>query len=90
MALAAEREVLETVGVRPFNLRHLASQVWFFPHSLMLAFIADWVDGDIRIDALDIASAERSAVDNLPLLPSPAIIARRLIDSVAAEMSAAS
>ncbi len=83
-----EREVLEEVGVRVTNLRYFASQNWPFPHSMMIAFVADWDGGDICTDADEIESAAWFRIDELPLIPSPISIARKLIDSVVVEMSA--
>ncbi|MES2264505.1 MAG: NAD(+) diphosphatase [Pseudomonadota bacterium] len=54
---AVHREVYEEVGLRVHNLRYFDSQSWPFPHSLMLAFTADYLDGEIRVDASEIADA---------------------------------
>jgi NAD+ diphosphatase len=54
---AVHREVFEEVGLRVHNLRYFASQSWPFPHSLMIAFTADYLDGEIRIDPAEIAEA---------------------------------
>lgn len=51
------REVFEEVGLRVHNLRYFASQSWPFPHSLMLAFTADYLDGELRLDTTEIAEA---------------------------------
>ena len=81
-----EREVLEEVGVRISNTRYFASQSWPFPHSLMIAFVCDWVSGDIKPQAGEIEEANWFEVLQLPKLPSKISIARRLIDAVVAEM----
>ncbi len=80
------REVEEEVGVRVANPRYFASQPWPFPHSLMIAFAADWVSGELRPQAGEIEAASWFDVLQLPRLPSRISIARRLIDSVAAEI----
>ena len=54
---AVHREVYEEVGLRVHRLQYFSSQAWPFPHSLMIAFTADYLDGDIRIDANEIAEA---------------------------------
>ena len=54
---AVHREVFEEVGLRVHNLRYFASQSWPFPHSLMVAFTADYLDGEIRVDVNEIAEA---------------------------------
>jgi NAD+ diphosphatase len=54
---AVHREVFEEVGLRVTNLRYFGSQSWPFPHSLMIAFVADYLDGEIRVDPSEIAEA---------------------------------
>jgi NAD+ diphosphatase len=54
---AVHREVYEEVGLRVHNLRYFGSQSWPFPHSLMLAFTADYLDGEIRLDTAEISDA---------------------------------
>jgi NAD+ diphosphatase len=54
---AVHREVFEEVGLRVHNLRYFGSQSWPFPHSLMIAFTADYLDGEIRTDPNEIAEA---------------------------------
>ncbi|HEY5799982.1 MAG TPA: NAD(+) diphosphatase [Burkholderiaceae bacterium] len=54
---AVHREVYEEVGLKVDNLRYFASQTWPFPHSLMIAFTADYVSGEIVTDAAEIADA---------------------------------
>ncbi|TFW18193.1 NAD(+) diphosphatase [Massilia arenosa] len=54
---AVHREVYEEVGLRVHNLRYIGSQSWPFPHSLMIAFTADYLSGEIRVDPDEIAEA---------------------------------
>ncbi|MGB9108000.1 MAG: NAD(+) diphosphatase [Telluria sp.] len=54
---AVHREVFEEVGLRVQNLRYFGSQSWPFPHSLMIAFTADYLDGEIRTDPGEILDA---------------------------------
>jgi NAD+ diphosphatase len=54
---AIHREVHEEVGLRVHNLQYFGSQSWPFPHSLMLAYTADYLDGEIRVDPAEIADA---------------------------------
>jgi NAD+ diphosphatase len=81
------REVQEEVGIRVSGLRYFASQPWPFPHSLMIAFMCAWADGEIRVDALEIEDAKWFRITDLPQLPQPISIARRLIDAAVLEIS---
>jgi NAD+ diphosphatase len=74
------REVKEEVGVTVDDLRYHSSQPWPFPHSLMLGFNARHAGGDIVCDGTEIADAQWFGPDDLPDLPGPISIARRLID----------
>ena len=80
------REVAEEVGVQISNTRYFASQSWPFPHSLMIAFVCDWVSGDIKPQDAEIEEANWFEVLQLPKLPSKISIARRLIDAVVEEI----
>ena len=81
------REVEEEVGVQIGNARYFASQSWPFPHSMMIAFVCDWVSGEIKPQESEIEDAKWFDVLQLPKLPSKISIARRLIDAVVAERS---
>jgi NAD+ diphosphatase len=81
------REVFEEVGLRVSNLRYFASQPWPFPHSLMIAFFADYAGGEIKVDGVEIEAAHWFSVGLLPQLPAKISIARRLIDAAMGEMA---
>ena len=83
---ALHREVAEEVGIRVRNLHYFASQSWPFPHSLMVAFNAEYAEGEVRVDGQELLDARWFAPENLPALPSPMSMAWRLIqDFVARE-----
>jgi len=75
------REVREEVGVEIGAPVYFASQSWAFPHSLMIAFTAEYAGGEIALDDPEIEDARFFPLDALPPLPSPVSIARRLIDA---------
>lgn len=81
------REVLEETGISIAHARYFASQPWPFPHSLMIAFVADYAGGEITPAPDEIEDAQWFALDALPKLPNRISIARRLIDGVVAEIS---
>lgn len=74
------REVMEEVGIRIDGLRYMGSQQWPFPHSLMLAFQAQYVSGDITPQPGEIDDARWFKIDELPILPMKASIAHWLIE----------
>lgn len=81
----ASREVLEEVGITIDNLRYFGSQSWPFPHSLMVAFLADYAAGVIKPDPSEIEDARWFSRSALPALPEPPSIARQLIDAACRE-----
>lgn len=81
------RETLEEVGIRVRNLRYYGSQGWPFPHSLMIAFLADHASGEIVRQPSEIVDAQWFSLDRLPLLPQPISISRRLINHAIAEVA---
>jgi NAD+ diphosphatase len=81
------REVYEEVGIRVKNIRYFASQPWPFPHSLMIAFHADYESGDINIDPTEIEAADWFSADKLPdRLPGQISISRKLIEATLHEL----
>ena len=81
------REVREEVGVEVGRLEYFASQSWAFPHSLMIAFTAEYAGGDLRPDETEIAEARWFAFDAVPKLPPSVSIARRLIDATVTRLA---
>lgn len=77
---AIHREVFEEVGLKVGKLNYFASQPWPFPHSLMIAYTAEYESGDIRIDEAEIAEARWFAAgDELPPIPHGISVASALI-----------
>ena len=77
---AVHREVFEEVGLRVKDLRYFGSQPWPFPHSLMIAFTAEYAGGEIRVDEAEIAEAHwYGPGDALPPIPPDFSIAAALI-----------
>jgi NAD+ diphosphatase len=80
------REVREEVGVEVNGLQYVASQSWPFPHSLMIAYTAEYAGGEVRPCDDEIVDARWFPLDALPQLPSPVSIARHLIDTTIARL----
>jgi len=81
------REVREEVGLEVGGIRYFASQSWAFPHSLMIAYTAEYAGGEIRPDATEIAEARWFAWNEVPALPPSISISRRLIDATVARLA---
>ena len=82
------REVKEEVGVDVGTLTYFASQSWAFPHSLMIAYTAEYAGGELVPDGEEIADVRWFAADALPEMPPSLSIARRLIDATATRLRA--
>ena len=77
---AIHREVFEEVGLKVSNLAYFGSQPWPFPHSLMIAYTAEYDSGEISIDEAEIAEARWFGPgDALPKIPFGVSIASDLI-----------
>nr|WP_218948018.1 NAD(+) diphosphatase [Pollutimonas harenae] len=77
---AIHREVLEEVGLEVNDLRYFGSQSWPFPHSLMIAYTAEYVSGELSIQEDEIADARWFGPgDALPDIPMLESIAGRLV-----------
>lgn len=74
------REVHEEVGIDITDIRYFGSQPWPFPNSLMIGFTATYAHGDITIEPQELVDAGWFNKHNLPKLPPPLSIARKLID----------
>ena len=82
----AASEVMEEVGVKIDNLRYFCSKSWPFTNSLMIAFFADYVSGDIVPEPSEIEAAHWFDIDDLPKLPDHVSIARQLIEGALKEL----
>lgn len=81
------REVREEVGVSIRGIRYFGSQSWPFPHSIMIAFTAEYAGGDIVPDGIEIAEARFFDIAALPKLPPAGLsIASRLIGTISAQL----
>lgn len=52
-----KREVYEETGIKVKNIRYFGSQPWPFPNSMMVAFTAEYLEGEIKPDGEEISFA---------------------------------
>lgn len=76
----ARRELREEASLEVSSLCYISSQPWPFPDSLMLAFEAEWASGEATPDGVEITELRWCGRDDLPSIPPPGSVARRLID----------
>lgn len=74
------REVKEETGIEVKNVQYFGSQPWPFPHTIMVAFTAEYASGEIVVDQNEVTHAAWFSADKLPNLPHGGSIARKLID----------
>jgi NAD+ diphosphatase len=75
------REVGEETGLEIDDVRYVASQAWPFPHQVMVGFTARFAGGRLAVDPAELEDARWFSLDDLPILPPPFSIARRIIDA---------
>ena len=75
------REVFEETGLKVCDIAYQDSQPWSFPYNLMIGFTARYHSGSLKIAKDELIDAGWFREDNMPMLPPPQTIARRLIDN---------
>ena len=85
---AIHREIYEEVKVTVRNIKYYGSQSWPFPSQLMLGYHAEYLDGNIQPDGVEIDKAEWFNYKNLPQVPTGNIsISGQLIESYIKKLS---
>ncbi|WP_086981785.1 NAD(+) diphosphatase [Vibrio aphrogenes] len=74
------REVQEETGIKVKNIHYFGSQPWAFPSSMMMAFVAEYDSGSIRVDDCELSSAGWFSADEVPAIAPKGTIARALIE----------
>ncbi len=80
-----KREVGEETGIEVFNVKYFQSQPWPFPSSMMIGFTASYKNGEIKPDGEEIIHADWFDSSNMPNLPRPGSLSRKLIDAFTAD-----
>lgn len=84
---AVRRECQEETGVQLADVKYMGSQVWPFPASLMVGFVAHALSEDVHADGVEVADAKWMSRDDLTAaiardeltLPGKAAIARYML-----------
>jgi NAD+ diphosphatase len=61
-----KREVYEEVGIKIKNIKYYGSQPWPYPNSMMIGFIAEYLDGEIKVDGEEIIHADWFSKEEIP------------------------
>ncbi len=77
---AVVREVMEEVGISIKNVRYFGSQPWPYPDSLMIGFTAEFAEGEIEVDGVEIEEAGWFRTDEIPIIPKNTSISGLLIE----------
>lgn len=77
---SAARFLDRAFGVSVKHLSYHESQPWPFPDRLLLGFHGHVPQGPLRVDEREFKAARWFPVDELPLLPPPVSMARRMAD----------
>ena len=75
-----QREVWEETHLRVRDIRYFASQPWPYPAGLMVGFTAEYESGELQLQRSELAGGGWFRRDNLPEIPGPVSLARRLLD----------
>jgi NAD+ diphosphatase len=77
------REALEEAGVEVTDLAYFGSQPWPYPHQVMIGFTARCPapDTPLRLDETELDDARWFRAEDLPELPPPLSLSRRMIDA---------
>jgi NAD+ diphosphatase len=85
---ALRREILEETGIHADHFRYFDTQPWPFPHSLMIAYTAEYVSGTPVPQPEEIEDVRWFSVEDLPAIPPAISVAGRLIRAVSEHLKA--
>ena len=75
-----QREVWEETHLHVKDIRYFGSQPWPYPAGLMVGFTAEYESGELQLQRSELGSGGWFRRDNLPEIPGPVSLARRLLD----------
>lgn len=82
------REVAEETGLQITGIRYVGSQSWPFPAQLMIGFTANYAGGELAFADGELSDGGFFSPENMPPIPAPPSLARRMIDDWRREVSA--
>ncbi len=74
------REIREETTIEVTDIRYVGSQSWPFPSQLMIGFTATYKSGELQAADGELTCMGWFTRDNLPILPTPPSLSRRIID----------
>ena len=77
---AVRREIREEASIEVKDIRYFGSQTWPFPSNIMIGFRAEYASGELKPDGEEVVESGWFDRDNLPEIPRPGSIARRMLD----------
>jgi NAD+ diphosphatase len=80
-----KREVMEETSLEISHIQYAGSQSWPFPDQLMLAFTAQYRNGEIKIQETELQDAQWFNRNDLPPIPKPGSVAYNLIMNIFGE-----
>ena len=75
------REIREETQLEVDNIRYFGSQPWPYPQGLMIGFTARYKSGTLHLQSDELANGGWFNIHNLPSIPKPLSMARKLIDN---------
>lgn len=78
---AIRREIREEASIEVKDIRYFGSQTWPFPSNIMIGFTAEYAGGELAPDGDEVVESGWFGKDELPEIPRPGSIARKMLDA---------
>jgi len=78
---AVRREIREEASIEVADIRYAGSQTWPYPSNIMIGFRAEYAAGELKPDGAEVVESGWFGRGNLPQIPQPGSIARKMIDA---------
>lgn len=79
------REIREETNLEVDSVRYFGSQPWPYPQGLMVGFTACYKSGELALQDKELSGGGWFHIDQLPEIPKPPSMARKLIDYYVAQ-----